>query len=218
MLDPCLAGGASAASSNGCGTGYFAHLLETERGWRWCPWITVGTAFATRARLGLETRECRAIYEATICRRRFDLVMSVDVLAHLPRGEEQVAPRELARVWRRAVSWLFRTAALDILRSRHSIRPSSGSGSPGAGDGVDGRRGRAGVRAHTSIRCCAGGAGEIPGVGARCSVNRPPAGLNRWRPGSTSCCMRRWRSRRPGSVPVTVSAVQSLVLIGEKMV
>jgi hypothetical protein len=37
-------------------------------------------------------------------------------------------------------------------------------------------------------------------------LRKPPAsGVNRWRPGSTSCCTRRWRSRRPGSAPATIS-------------
>ena len=49
----------------------------------------------------------------------FDLVMSVDVLVHLPRGEEQAAARELARVTRRGGLIALRVSALDILRSRH---------------------------------------------------------------------------------------------------
>ena len=49
----------------------------------------------------------------------FDLVMSLDVLAHLPRGEEHLAARELARVARRGGLVVVRTSALDILRSRH---------------------------------------------------------------------------------------------------
>jgi SAM-dependent methyltransferase len=50
----------------------------------------------------------------------FDLVLSVDVLAHLPRGDEQAAARELARVARRGGLVVVRTSALDLLRSRHS--------------------------------------------------------------------------------------------------
>jgi len=49
----------------------------------------------------------------------FDLVMSLDVIAHLPRGEEHLAARELARVARRGALLVVRTSALDILRSRH---------------------------------------------------------------------------------------------------
>jgi len=50
----------------------------------------------------------------------FDLVMSVDVLPHLPRGEEYPAARELARVLARGGLLAVRVAALDMLRSRHS--------------------------------------------------------------------------------------------------
>ena len=49
----------------------------------------------------------------------FDLVMSLDVIAHLPPGEEHLAARELARVARRGGLVVVRTSALDILRSRH---------------------------------------------------------------------------------------------------
>jgi len=50
----------------------------------------------------------------------FDLVMSIDVVAHLPRGQEHEAARELARVLAPRGLLVVRTAALDILRSRHS--------------------------------------------------------------------------------------------------
>ena len=49
----------------------------------------------------------------------FDLVLSLDVLAHLQRGEELRAARELVRVARRGGLVVVRTSALDILRSRH---------------------------------------------------------------------------------------------------
>ena len=50
----------------------------------------------------------------------FDLVLSVDVVVHLPRGEEHHAARELARVTARGGLVVLRVSALDILRSRHS--------------------------------------------------------------------------------------------------
>jgi SAM-dependent methyltransferase len=50
----------------------------------------------------------------------FDLVLSVDVLAHLPEGTEHEAAREFARVLVPGGLLVIRTAALDILRSRHS--------------------------------------------------------------------------------------------------
>lgn len=50
----------------------------------------------------------------------FDLVLSIDVLAHLPRGAEFAAAREMARVLAPGGLLAVRTASLDILRSRHS--------------------------------------------------------------------------------------------------
>jgi hypothetical protein len=47
-------------------------------------------------------------------------VVSVDVLAHLPRSQEQAAARELVRVVAPGGVLAVRTAALDMLRSRHS--------------------------------------------------------------------------------------------------
>jgi SAM-dependent methyltransferase len=52
---------------------------------------------------------------------RFDAVVSLDVIVHLPAGEETVALAEFARVLRPG-GWLaLRCSALDILRSRHSL-------------------------------------------------------------------------------------------------
>ena len=52
--------------------------------------------------------------------RSFDLVLSLDVLPHLPRGEEQAAIREMVRVTAPGGLLVMRAAALDILRSCHS--------------------------------------------------------------------------------------------------
>ena len=50
----------------------------------------------------------------------FDLVLSIDVLAHLPRPDERTAAREMARVLAPGGLLAVRTSALDFLRSRHS--------------------------------------------------------------------------------------------------
>jgi SAM-dependent methyltransferase len=70
--------------------------------------------------MGVERAVQGDIRELPFPEGAFDLVMSVDVLAHLPRGEEHLAARELARVLARGGLLVVRTAALDILRSRHS--------------------------------------------------------------------------------------------------
>jgi SAM-dependent methyltransferase len=50
----------------------------------------------------------------------FDAVLSMDVLVHFPRGEEERAIRELVRVLRPGGAIVLRVSALDVLRSRHS--------------------------------------------------------------------------------------------------
>ena len=50
----------------------------------------------------------------------FDVVLSMDVLPHLPRGTEDVAIAEFGRVLAPGGLLIIRAAALDILRSRHS--------------------------------------------------------------------------------------------------
>jgi SAM-dependent methyltransferase len=50
----------------------------------------------------------------------FPLVISMDVVVHLPRGEEHRAFKEFARVLEPGGLLAIRVSALDILRSRHS--------------------------------------------------------------------------------------------------
>jgi SAM-dependent methyltransferase len=50
----------------------------------------------------------------------FDLAFAIDVLAHLPRGEEQAGARELARVVAPGGLLVVRASAFDFLFSRHS--------------------------------------------------------------------------------------------------
>ena len=121
MLDPCLAGRSiGRVLEAGCGTGYFAHLLETERGWPVVPMDYSWHGLRYARQMGLERAVQGDIMRLPFADGAFDLVMSVDVLAHLPRGEEQVAARELARVLAPGGLLVVRTSALDTLRSRHS--------------------------------------------------------------------------------------------------
>jgi SAM-dependent methyltransferase len=52
--------------------------------------------------------------------KEFDLVLSMDVLPHIPRGEESIPAREMTRVLAPRGLIVVRTAAFDALRSRHS--------------------------------------------------------------------------------------------------
>jgi SAM-dependent methyltransferase len=121
MLDPYLAGrNIGRALEAGCGTGYFSHLLQRERGWPVVPMDFSWHGLRYARQMGVERAVQGDIRGLPFSDGAFDLVMSVDVLPHLPRGQEQLAARELARVLARGGLLVVRTAALDILRSRHS--------------------------------------------------------------------------------------------------
>jgi SAM-dependent methyltransferase len=103
----------------GCGTGYLTHLLQRERGWPVVPLDFSGDGLHHARELGVGNPVQGDIRCLPFGEDAFDLVLSLDVLAHLPRGEELRAARELVRVARRGGLVVVRTSALDILRSRH---------------------------------------------------------------------------------------------------
>jgi SAM-dependent methyltransferase len=104
----------------GCGTGYQARLLQKDRGWRLVPldYSREGLRFA-RA-LGVQNPVQGDIRALPFAAEQFDLTLALDVIAHMRKGEEHVAARELTRVTRPGGLLVVRTSALDILRSRHS--------------------------------------------------------------------------------------------------
>ncbi|MGA2268694.1 MAG: class I SAM-dependent methyltransferase [Bryobacteraceae bacterium] len=121
VLEPYLAGRTiRRALETGCGTGYFARLLQTERGWPIVPLDFSWHGLRYAREMGVERAVQGDIRGLPFPDNAFDLVMSVDVLPHLPRGDEYLAARELARVLARGGLLVIRAAALDILRSRHS--------------------------------------------------------------------------------------------------
>jgi SAM-dependent methyltransferase len=121
MMEPYLAGrGLGRALEAGCGTGYLSHLLQVERGWPMVPMDLSRHGLRYAREMGVEWPVQGDIRAIPFAAAAFDLVMSIDVLAHLPRGQEHVAARELARVLAPGGLLVIRTAALDVLRSRHS--------------------------------------------------------------------------------------------------
>ena len=104
----------------GCGTGYLSYVMQHEKRWPVVPMDISAEGLAYARGMGVE----RAVQADTLSlpfeRDSFDLVMSIDVLAHLPRPQEHDALRELVRVLRHRGLLVIRTAALDILHSRHS--------------------------------------------------------------------------------------------------
>ena len=121
MLDPHLAGRRIArALEAGCGTGYFARLLQTERRLPLTP-VDIGWEGLRRAQaMGVKRPVQANIMQLPFGTEAFDLVLSIDVLPHLTRGEDQRAVSEFGRVLAPGGLLVLRTAALEMLRSRHS--------------------------------------------------------------------------------------------------
>jgi SAM-dependent methyltransferase len=121
MLEPRLAGRRLArVLEAGCGTGYFSRLLQSERGWPVVPVDVSAEGLRYAREMGVGRLVQANILDLPFAAGSFDLALSVDVLPHLPRGEEVRAIREFARVLAPGGLLLIRAAALEILRSRHS--------------------------------------------------------------------------------------------------
>jgi SAM-dependent methyltransferase len=121
MLDAVLAGRrVDRVLEGGCGTGYMALCCRERYGWRMYPADLGWEGLEFGRKMGLE-RLVQADLRALPYRAgSFDMVMSLDVVVHLPRGEENTAMRELVRVLAPGGLLVIRVSALDILRSRHS--------------------------------------------------------------------------------------------------
>ncbi len=121
MLEPYLAGRKiRRALEAGCGTGYLSQILQLERGWPIVPLELSWDGLRYAREMGVQQPVQGDIRALPFPGGAFDLVISIDVLAHLPRGHEHDAARELSRVLAPGGLLVVRTAALDILRSRHS--------------------------------------------------------------------------------------------------
>ena len=104
----------------GCGTGYFSRLLQAERLLPVVP-IDLGWEGLRHARsMGVERLTQANALELPFRAGSFDLTLSLDVMPHFERGVEQQAVDELARVTSPRGLVVIRTAALNLLRSRHS--------------------------------------------------------------------------------------------------
>jgi SAM-dependent methyltransferase len=121
MLDPFLSARRVArVLEGGCGTGYFAQVCGERYGWKMYP-LDLGWEGLQYAReMGLERLAQADLRALPYPARAFDIVMSLDVIVHLQKGEEYGALRELVRVLAPGGLLVLRTSALDILRSRHT--------------------------------------------------------------------------------------------------
>ncbi|HEY2016018.1 MAG TPA: class I SAM-dependent methyltransferase [Bryobacteraceae bacterium] len=121
MLDPYLAGRRiGRVLEAGCGTGYLSHLMQKDRRWPVVPLDISYEGLRYAQRMGVENPVQGDAASLAFPDGTFDLVLSLDVFAHLPRGEEVNAARELSRVLVPGGLLAVRTSALDMLHSRHS--------------------------------------------------------------------------------------------------
>ena len=121
MLEPYVAGRRiSRVLEAGCGTGYFSHFLHREYGWPMVSLDISAEGLRYARSIGAEQPIQGDVRDLPFADGSFDLAISMDVLAHVPRGEEQRAASELVRVLAPDGLLVVRTAAFDWLRSRHS--------------------------------------------------------------------------------------------------
>ena len=104
----------------GCGTGHFARALAMRYDLRVFP-VDLGWEGLRHAKLlGVDRLAQADIAALPFASGAFDLALTLDVIVHFPRGEEDRPMRELARVLAPGGLLVARVSALDALRSRHS--------------------------------------------------------------------------------------------------
>ena len=105
----------------GAGTGFFSRCLERRYAWKLFPLDLGWEGLQLGRKLGIPRMVQADMRLLPFGAGAFDAVVSMDVLVHMPRGEEQGPLREMARVLRPGGLLAMRVSALDSLRSRHSI-------------------------------------------------------------------------------------------------
>jgi len=105
----------------GCGTGHFSRELERRYRWPMVP-LDMGWEGLQYGRgLGIDRLVQGDVAALPFASESFDAVLSMDVIVHFPLGRETEPVREMARVLRPGGLLVIRVAALDVLRSRHSM-------------------------------------------------------------------------------------------------
>jgi len=121
LLDRYVAGRRiGRALEAGCGTGYISWLLRTERHYPIVPMDISPEGLRYAQAMGLDRAVQGDVGSLPFANGAFDLVLSLDVIVHFPRGDEILAAREMVRVLAPGGLLVLRVSALDFLRSRHS--------------------------------------------------------------------------------------------------
>jgi len=109
------------AMEAGCGTGHMSSRLQRHYGWQMFPTDLEREGLMYGLKNGFHQGMAQAdIAALPFPSQWFDVVVSLDVIAHFSRGDEYRAFRELVRVLSPGGLLVLRVSALDILRSRHS--------------------------------------------------------------------------------------------------
>ncbi|MFN0101708.1 MAG: class I SAM-dependent methyltransferase [Bryobacteraceae bacterium] len=104
----------------GCGTGHFARALAARYRWPMFPLDLGWEGLKHGKGLGIDRLTQGDIQSLPYRDGVFDAVVSMDVIVHMPRGEERKPMREFHRVLKPGGFLALRASALDILRSHHS--------------------------------------------------------------------------------------------------
>lgn len=105
----------------GCGTGHFAKELADRYHWPMVPLDLGWEGLEYGKGLGISNLTQGDIQSLPYRDQVFDAVVSMDVIVHMPLGDEGKPMAEFRRVLRPGGFLALRASALNILRSHHSI-------------------------------------------------------------------------------------------------
>lgn len=105
----------------GCGTGHFAQALAARYRWPMFPLDLGWEGLEYGKGLGINHLTQGDIQTLPYKDGAFDAVVSMDVIVHMPLGDEPRPMREFHRVLKPGGFLALRASALDILKSHHSI-------------------------------------------------------------------------------------------------
>jgi ubiquinone/menaquinone biosynthesis C-methylase UbiE len=120
LLDPVAVRGAHVLEA-GCGTGHLSKVLAERYQWRMTALDLASEGLDYARGYGLRELVRGDMTALPFPAAAFDGLISMDVIVHLPRGEEGRAVNEFARVVKPGGFLALRVSALNMLRSRHSI-------------------------------------------------------------------------------------------------
>jgi SAM-dependent methyltransferase len=120
LLEPVIPRKVLTGLDAGCGTGFNAQTMEKRYGIKMFGFDLAPLGIQYARKRGLLRSLAASTLSLPFADSSFDFVSSIDVLPVLPEGGDRQAISELARVLRPGGLLYLRSAAFNILRSRHS--------------------------------------------------------------------------------------------------